>query len=173
LIVKTSEAIRTIVIMGVSGSGKTSIGSSLAQRLGYKFIDADWLHPATNIKKMGSGLALNDADRLPWLHAVGRLLELESQVASGSVTACSALKRAYRDLLRGYVPDGYFVMLCISESLARARLLHRSDGFMPPTLLASQFATLEELGEDERGMRIDAGMAPDVIVDQILSELQG
>ncbi len=127
-----------VLVMGVSGAGKTAIGERLAQRLGLRFIDADDHHPAANVAKMASGIALDDADRRPWLEQLNGLLKAEAN----AVIACSALKQRYRDVLLGDV-DARTVFLKGDASLIRKRLEARRHRYMPASLLDSQFAALE------------------------------
>ena len=143
-----------IVVMGVSGSGKSTVGSALAQRLRVPFLDADALHPPANIVKMTAGQPLNDDDRYPWLQKVGEWL---ADHRDGGVVACSALKRKYRDQLRAYCPRVEFLHLRGSPEVIGRRLAARSGHFMPPALLQSQFDALEPLGADERGVVINLG----------------
>jgi carbohydrate kinase (thermoresistant glucokinase family) len=167
----TATGVPSIVVMGVSGSGKTTVGQALADRLGARFADGDSFHPAENVEKMAAGHALTDADRLPWLRTVGHYIkDVESERAS-SVVACSALKRTYRDVLREQAPDLFFVFLDGSRQVIHDRVVARNHEFMPPSLLDSQFASLEPLEADERGMRIDITSAPDEIVSHIEAEL--
>ncbi len=142
-----------VVVMGVSGSGKSRVGSVLADRLGVPFADADDLHPAGNVAKMRAGIPLDDADRLPWLEAVGRWLA--EHRAGGAVMSCSALRVAYRDVLRRHVPGVRFLHLHGTDEILGARLAARRGHFMPPILLASQLAALEPLREDEAGVVLD------------------
>jgi carbohydrate kinase (thermoresistant glucokinase family) len=153
--------------MGVSGSGKSTIARGLAERLNFQFIEGDSLHSPENLEKMSRGQALSDEDRTPWLNIVGHKLSDALSKGPGCVAACSALKRSYRDLLRAYAPDTFFVMLDGTFTLIQSRLEARPHDFMPLSLLASQFATLEPLEEDERGMSVDVTASPGVIVDQI------
>lgn len=140
-----------IVVMGPSGCGKSTVGRALADRIGARFVDADDLHPLTNIEKMAAGVPLDDDDRMPWLAVVGRALQADDRI----VVACSALRRSYRDAIRAEAPETFFAELQVSgEELAR-RLRAREDHFMPPALLASQLQTLEPLGDDERGIRVE------------------
>lgn len=132
-----------IVVMGVSGSGKSSIGKALASASHYEFVDADDLHPVSNVEKMRGGTPLTDEDRWPWLAAVARAMEERLAAGEGIVVACSALKRVYRDRLRSAGPAVRFVHLQGSEALIGSRLSRRSGHFFDPRLLASQFATLE------------------------------
>jgi gluconokinase len=148
-----------VVIMGVSGSGKSTVGELLATALAFPFIDGDDLHPAENKKKMAAGIALNDADREPWLDAIGAVL------ARGPVVvACSALRRRYRERLRAAAPELRLVYLRGSVELLSERLSARKNHFMPAKLLDSQLATLEEPGADERTFTADVALAPEEIV---------
>jgi gluconokinase len=159
-----------IVVMGVSGSGKSTVGSALAQRLRVPFLDADALHPPANIAKMTAGEPLNDDDRYPWLEKVGEWL---AGHRDGGVVACSALKRKYRDQLRAHCPRVEFLHLRGSPEVIGRRLAARSGHFMPPALLQSQFDALEPLGADERGVVINLDEdVQDVgaIVDTFLAE---
>jgi len=152
-----------VVVMGVSGSGKSTVGAALAQRLGVPFADADDLHPAANIAKMSRGEALDDDDRRPWLETIGRWLEAHPD---GGVVSCSALKRAYRDQLRQHVPGLELLHLQGGRDVITRRQASRPGHFMPATLLASQFATLEPLEPDEHGVVIDVDQSVDRIVQQ-------
>jgi gluconokinase len=159
--------VRTIIVMGVSGSGKSTIALALATRLNLQFIEGDSLHSEENLEKMSRGQALSDGDRTPWLKVIGQQISDAQTKGGGCVVACSALKRSYRDVLRSYAPDTFFVMLDGTFALIQSRLEARPHQFMPLSLLASQFATLEPLEEDERGMSVDVTLSPGVIVDQI------
>lgn len=152
--------------MGVSGSGKTTIGALVAHELGLPFVDGDSLHPVANIAKMAAGTPLNDDDRAPWLQIVGK--ELASS-ANGLVVACSALKRNYRDAIRAQAPGAVFLHLDGSREVLGARLEGRSGHFMPTTLLDSQLATLEPLAEDESAvvMNISAPV-PTLVSDAVV-----
>jgi len=132
-----------VVVMGVSGCGKTAVGSRLAQRLGARFIDADDLHPAANVAKMRAGIPLDDADRAPWLALLNARLREAAAMGEPVVLACSALKQRYRDTLAAGVPGLRFVHLTGSRELIAARLAARQHRYMPTALLDSQFATLE------------------------------
>src|SRR6202012_3554777 len=139
-----------IVVMGVAGSGKTTIASALAERLGVPFVEGDSLHPAANVKKMASGQPLTDEDRWPWLRAIGERMEVERATGHGVVVDCSALKRYYRDCLRSEVHGKmHFILLDGSRQLISDRMKKRKGHFMPPALLDSQFATLEPPTPDE------------------------
>jgi len=156
-----------IVVMGVSGSGKSTVGAALGQRLRVPFADADDFHPQANIAKMSSGQALDDDDRHPWLDAIG--VWLGGHCGDGGVMSCSALKRRYRDQLRRHCPDVIFLHLAGSPEVIGRRQASRPGHFMPASLLASQFATLEPLGADERGVTIDVDQDIDSIIEIYLA----
>lgn len=150
------------MIMGVSGCGKTSVGEALSARLGHAFVDGDTLHPPANIAKMSAGKPLDDADRAPWLAAVGRVL---AEASGPILIGCSALKRAYRDIIRENAgEDVAFLHLAAPIEVLRGRVTDRPGHFMPASLLESQYATLEALATDETGIVIDiSGPLADVI----------
>jgi carbohydrate kinase (thermoresistant glucokinase family) len=149
-----------VVVMGVSGCGKTSVGLALAQKLHARFVDADDLHPAANKAKMSAGIPLNDDDRWPWLDAVASNLE-EQEL---TIVACSALKKAYRDRILAAAPGTVFVHLHGSRVVLDERLGNRKGHFMPASLLDSQLATLEPLGPLEPGLVIDIDQPIEAIV---------
>jgi gluconokinase len=151
-----------IVVMGVSGSGKSTIGAALAQRLRVPFADADDFHPPANVAKMTSRQALNDEDRYPWLEAIGDWL---ADHGDGGVMSCSALKRKYRDQLRNHCARVQFLHLSGTPDVIGRRQASRPGHFMPASLLASQFETLEPLEPDEHGVVIDVDRNIDSIVD--------
>lgn len=155
-----------IVVMGVSGSGKSTVGAALAQRLRVPFADADDFHPAANIEKMTAGHALDDDDRRPWLDSIGEWLAAH---LDGGVMSCSALKHAYRDQLRHHCPEVQFLHLAGTPDLIGRRQASRPGHFMPPSLLASQFETLEPLTADERGVDINVDQDIDSIVNEYVS----
>ncbi|HEX9177444.1 gluconokinase [Mycobacterium sp.] len=159
-----------IVVMGVSGSGKSTVGAALAQRFGVPFADADDFHPPANIAKMTAGVALDDDDRHPWLDAIGRWLA--DRCDGGGVMSCSALKRKYRDQLRSHCAQTEFVHLSGSPEVIAARQASRPGHFMPASLMASQFATLELLQPDERGVTLDVDHDIDSIVGAYLAYAQ-
>jgi len=152
-----------VVVMGVSASGKSTVGARLATRLGVPFTDADDLHPPENIDKMRSGLPLDDADREPWLDRVGSTLA--DAPGDGIVVACSSLRRAYRDRLLRSAPATRFIHLHLSEAALAERAGSRSGHFMPAALLASQLETLEAPTSDEPALIVDADAPVDEIVD--------
>lgn len=152
--------------MGVSGSGKSTIGALVADAMGMPFLDGDSLHPLANIRKMADGVALTDEDRWPWLEIVGD--ELAGASAKGVVIACSALKRRYRDVIRAKAPATIFLHLDGSLEVLGSRLEGRSGHFMPPALLASQLAALEPLDADEQAVVIDISAS----ITSILAEAQ-
>ncbi|SDP21842.1 gluconate kinase, SKI family [Pedococcus dokdonensis] len=153
-----------VVVMGVSGSGKTTVGAALAQRLHVPFADADDFHPEANIAKMSAGVPLDDDDRWPWLAAIADWLVEHRE--SGGVASCSALKRAYRDVLVADTPQARFVHLHGDRAVLAARVAGRPGHFMPAALVDSQFATLEPLQPDEQGTTLDVDQSVDTLVDQ-------
>jgi gluconokinase len=155
------------IVMGVSGSGKSTIGEGLAARLGQPFIDGDSLHPVANREKMAHGIPLDDADRQPWLQAIVAEMDRHREQGESLVLASSALKRRYRDFLRGGNDDVRFVYLHASRELLAERLGHRSGHFFDPRLLDSQLATLEEPSTDE-ALRVDVGPAPAEAIECII-----
>lgn len=161
-----------IVVMGVSGSGKSTVGALLGQRLGAAFVDGDDLHPVGNKEKMRAGIPLDDDDRRPWLHAVGRTLQPARQQEKGVIVACSALKRSYRDLLREHAPDVLFLHLDGSMDTLAGRLAARHHEFMPVTLLQSQLEALQPLEADESHVLLDVRKSPSELVEDALYALK-
>ncbi|MGW5051657.1 gluconokinase [Actinokineospora sp. NPDC004072] len=157
-----------VVVMGVAGSGKTTVGTALAAELGVPYAEADEFHPRANIAKMESGIPLTDADRLPWLRAIAAWIG--EHAGTGGVVTCSALKRAYRDQLRAGGP-AWFLHLHGTREVIRGRMAGRSGHFMPPSLLDSQFAALEPLGPDEPGLTVEVTEPADRIVAQVAARL--
>jgi len=155
------------IVMGVSGSGKSTVGEDLATRLGQPFVDGDDLHPAANREKMARGMPLDDADRQPWLEAIVATMDAHRARDDSLVIACSALKHRYRDFLRSGHEDVCFVYLHGTRDLLSARLGARSGHFFDPGLLDTQLATLEE-PDDGEALRIDVGATPADIVEQII-----
>jgi gluconokinase len=166
-----SNGIRAVVVMGVSGSGKSTIASMLAQRLHWVYEDADWFHPQSNIEKMHHGEPLNDEDRWPWLRAIAAWIDQTRHAGGHGVVACSALKRAYRDILIGDRPDVRLVFLKGDHDLIARRIAARADHFMPTTLLDSQFAALEEPQADERPIVVSIVPHPRDIIENIVAAL--
>ena len=160
-----------LVLMGVSGSGKTTVGAVLASRLGWPFEDGDALQPQSNVEKMKAGLPLNDFDRWPWLEMVRTWIETRLDRGENGIIACSALKRSYRDVLDRRGSGVVFVFLAGSKEMIASRLDARHGHFMPPNLLDSQFADLEEPSSDEPAIRVDVGPTPDLIAQGIMQEL--
>src|SRR6188768_774794 len=154
-----------VLVMGVAGCGKSTIARLLAERLDCEYVDGDWLHPQANVEKMRGGTPLTDEDRWPWLAAIAaRVDELDAQ-GRGAVVACSALKRAYRNVLMGQRAGARLVYLKGDRETVAARLGSRDGHFMPASLLASQFATLEEPAADERPIVVAIDRAPDDVVE--------
>lgn len=156
-----------IVVMGVTGCGKTTVGFALAEKLGITFIDSDDLHSVENKRKMSSGTPLNDSDRQPWLQAVSNTLQSHKKI----VVACSALKKSYREKILLGAPTTQFIHLVGSQELITARLSERSHEFMPIELLDSQFQTLEPLKQSEGGKAIEISQSIEEIVDEITAWL--
>ncbi|WP_245401306.1 gluconokinase [Nocardia albiluteola] len=156
-----------VAVMGVSGAGKSTVGVRLARALGVEYEDGDDLHPAANVAKMAAGHSLDDADRIPWLDAVGAWL-----AGHGGVVSCSALKRSYRDRLRAAAPGVYFVELDAPREELVRRMTTRSGHFMKVQMLDSQLATFEPLDPDEPGISVDAIAEPSGIVMEVLAALE-
>ncbi len=161
-----------VVLAGVSGSGKTTVGESLARRLAWPFTDGDSLHPAANIAKMRAGVPLTDEDRWPWLAAVAAVMDERIAAGQSAVVACSALKRSYRDLLLAGRPAVRMVFLDVDLDLLAARLAARHGHFFRADLLASQLADLENPQPAERILVLPAVGTPEQIAQQIISRLQ-
>ena len=162
---------RQIVVMGVSGCGKSTVGELLAQQLGAEFIEGDSLHPASNVAKMAAGAPLTDADREGWLQTIAARLGAAHGDERGLVASCSALKRAYRDTLRASAPELRFVYLQGDFDLLGARVAGRSGHYMPASLLASQFAALEEPGPDEHPITLDCRLEAQTLAAQAYAAL--
>ncbi len=163
-----------IVVMGVSGCGKTSVGIDIAARLGFAFVEGDTLHPRGNVEKMSQGIPLSDDDRWPWLDLVGAALRQAREEGRGLVVSCSALKKSYRDRLR-HAAGGpvFFVFLEGSRSVLQARMADRRGHFFPPALLDSQLAALENPAGEELVVTVDIDAPVDRIVDRALNGLGG
>ncbi|MDF0530509.1 gluconokinase [Tsukamurella sp. 8F] len=158
--------------MGVSGSGKSTVGSELARRLHRTFADGDDFHSKANRDKMAAGHPLTDADRAPWLDGIGRYLADEAAAGRAVVVACSALKRAYRERLRGAGANVYFVLLTGAPELLEQRMQARQGHFMEAGMLASQLAILESLGPDEAGVTVDVDRDVPDVVSELVADLE-
>jgi gluconokinase len=158
-----------VVVMGVAGTGKTTIGPLLADRLGVPYAEGDDFHPQANIDKMSAGIPLDDDDRWPWLDAIGAWAR--GRAGLGGVVSSSALKRAYRDRLRAAAPGIVFVHLTGSRELIASRMAQRQGHFMPTELLDSQFATLQPLQADERGVEVGVSGTPEEITERAVAAL--
>jgi gluconokinase len=157
----------TVVLMGVAGSGKSTVLARMRERLGWPSAEADDVHPATNIAKMSSGQPLNDDDRWPWLRELAAWIGAREAARENAAATCSALKRTYRDVLREGHPSVRFVHLVAAADVLQRRIAQRHDHYMPASLLGSQLETLEALEPDEPGMTISSELPPDQIVDAI------
>lgn len=160
-----------IVVMGVSGCGKSVVGQALSERLGAIFIEGDSLHPPENIARMAGGIPLRDEDRLGWLDAIGRRIAASAGGGRRVVAACSALKRAYRERLLGFCRGILFVYLETDLRTAERRVAERTHHFMSASLVGSQFAILEPPGEDEAALTLDATLPVHVLVSEIAEAL--
>ncbi|MHA6802605.1 gluconokinase [Salinifilum ghardaiensis] len=158
-----------LVVMGVSGSGKSTVAQLLAHRLGWPLAEADEFHPEANIDKMAAGLPLTDEDRMPWLRSLRDWIARHSAEAVSTIVTCSALKRSYRDVLRRSRADVRFVHLAGSAETVGRRLADRSGHFMPSSLLRSQFGDLEPLHPDEEGVTVDTARTPEDVVRRTLA----
>jgi gluconokinase len=170
--VKAAKPPCALIVMGVSGSGKSTIAVALAERLGWTFEDGDRFHPASNVAKMSAGHPLTDEDRWPWLQAIADEIDRISRNNGHVVIACSALKRAYRDLLVHGRDDVRIVFLDGTMALIADRLARRKDHFMPPGLLDSQFKTLEPPQANELAITVSIDAPVEVIVQNIVAQLQ-
>lgn len=154
-----------IIVMGVSGSGKSTIGALLAERLGWPFADADGFHPPENVAKMAAGTPLTDADRWPWLDAIAAHIDAARKAGQPVVVACSALRRAYRERLRAGHGDLLFLHLSGAPEVIAARQAARQGHFMPPSLMASQFATLEDTVAEPDAVTVSVKASPHEVVN--------
>ncbi len=167
----SSTSPSTLVVMGVSGSGKSTVAALLVERLDCTFAEGDEFHPAANVEKMRSGTPLTDEDRWPWLRRLADWIGEHEQAGRCAVVTCSALKRSYRDLLRDGHPSVWFAHVTADRELIRERLEHRTGHYMPSSLLESQLATLEPLGDDEPGASVSGAGSPEAVVDELLAAL--
>jgi gluconokinase len=170
--VAADETPCALIVMGVSGSGKTTVGEGLAKRLGWPYEDADKFHPASNVAKMSAGHPLTDEDRWPWLKAIAAEIDRVCDADERVVIGCSALKRAYRDILVHGRTDIRLVYLDGTQALIADRLGRRKGHFMPPGLLTSQFSTLEPPTPDEHVLRVSIDAPVEAIVDDVLRQLK-
>jgi len=161
----------TLVVMGVSGVGKSTVMAMLAERLGWPTLEGDALHPPANVAKMAAGEPLTDADRAPWLAEIAAWIGEREAEGVSSIVTCSALRRTYRDALRTGHPSVWFVHLVAPVPTVALRMVDRAGHFMPPALLDSQLEALETLAPDEPGWAVDAAPEPIAIVDEIVARL--
>ncbi|MDX2204475.1 MAG: gluconokinase [Hyphomicrobiaceae bacterium] len=166
-----SGATPIVVLMGVSGSGKSTIGAALSAALGWPFRDADSFHPPANVAKMSRGEPLTDADRAPWLAAIAQWIDARQAAGEPAIVSCSALKRRYRDVVVGSRGGVRLVHLAGTRAVIEARMATRRDHFMPLSLLRSQFETLEPPAPEERALVIDVGGSPEAIVAAIRAQV--
>ena len=159
-----------LVFMGVSGSGKSTAARAVQERLGWEFAEGDDFHSTESVEKMAAGHPLSDTDRLPWLGRLAAWAREHDRAGRPTIMSCSALRRPYRDVLRTGGEHTSFVHLIGDKGLLLERMTSR-EHFMPPTLLESQLATLEPLGEDEPGFTVDVDQSPDAIADEVLRRL--
>ncbi|MER7790128.1 gluconokinase [Streptomyces sp. NPDC097640] len=161
---------QVVVVMGVSGTGKTTVGERLAAELGVPYAEADAFHPPANIAKMSAGVPLDDDDRWPWLDAIGEWAH--EHTAGGGVVSCSALKRSYRDRLRAAAPDVFFLHLTGDRDQIAARMEARKGHFFTSKMLDSQLATLEPLQPDENGVAVDITPEPETVTERAVAALR-
>jgi gluconokinase len=170
--VASAEIPCALIVMGVSGSGKSTVAGALGERLGWRFEDGDSFHPASNVAKMAAGHPLTDEDRWPWLNAIADEIERTCKAGGHVIIACSALKHAYRKVLLRGRDDVRFVFLRGAQELIAGRLAHRKGHFMPPELLTSQFRTLEPPDASEHVITVSIDAAVETIVDDVLRQLK-
>ena len=168
---KPQVAPTSIVVMGVSGSGKSTVAAGLVDRLGWEFAEGDDFHPPANVEKMRAGHPLDDDDRWPWLRSLATWIGEHERAGTSVVVTCSALKRSYRELLRDGHPSVWFAHVTADADLLRERVEGRTGHYMPSSLLESQLATLEPLQDDEPGAAISGAGAPEDVVTQLLTAL--
>ncbi|WP_447925899.1 gluconokinase [Georgenia muralis] len=169
---KRSRGPRHVVVMGVSGGGKTTLAMMLAGKLGYVFAEGDEFHSQANREKMGSGTPLDDDDRAPWLQSIQDWMTAEARAGHSTVVTCSALRKRYRDVLRGAEGNAVFVHMAPPVDLTLERMKVREGHYMPPSLLTSQVQTLEELEDDEAGFKVTSTGAPTEVLAAVLAQLK-
>jgi len=165
-----TDSARHLVFMGVSGSGKTTAADAVNERLGWEFAEGDDFHSEESVAKMAAGHPLTDGDRMPWLGRLAAWTREHDRAGRSTIMTCSALRRTYRDVLRTGGEGTYFVHLTGDKGLLLERMSGR-EHFMPPSLLESQLATLEQLGDDEAGIVVDVGQSPAAIADEVVTRL--
>jgi gluconokinase len=168
---QTAAGTTTIVVMGVSGAGKSTVAAALVTRLGWDFAEGDDFHPPANVEKMRAGIPLDDEDRWPWLRRLAQWIGEHEAAGTNAVVTCSALKRAYRDVLCDGHPSVWFAHVSADPELIRGRVEHRHGHYMPPSLLGSQLAILEPLQPDEPGAVISGIDPPAEVADHLLLAL--
>ena len=166
-----SAAPQSIIVMGVSGSGKTTVAQGVAKATGFRFAEGDDFHSQANRDKMASGHPLTDEDRWPWLRTIGEWISERTAAGESTVVTCSALKRTYRDLLREGRPEVSFCHVDVDIEELQQRVANRKGHYMPASLLDSQLATLEPLAPDEPGAAISGAAAPDEVVEELVAAL--
>ena len=164
-------ATTSIVVMGVSGSGKSTVAEKLVERLGWEFAEGDDFHPEANVAKMRAGTPLVDDDRWPWLRSLAGWIGERERAGRSVVVTCSALKRSYREVLCEGHPSVWFAHVTVDPDVLRDRLEKRTGHYMPSSLLESQIATLEQLQDDEPGAAVSGAGSPDDVVEQLLAAL--
>jgi gluconokinase len=162
---------RFVVVMGVSGSGKSTVARALADHLHWELLEGDDLHPPANVEAMAAGRPLTDADRRPWLAAIGRWMDERAAAGAPGVLTCSALRRSYRDVLRDGRPGLSFCHLAVDPAVVERRMAIRTGHFMPPSLLPSQLAALEPLAPDEPGITVSSEAPPEAVVADVVRRL--
>ncbi|HEU4329487.1 MAG TPA: gluconokinase [Lapillicoccus sp.] len=168
---RTGQDPDIVIVMGVAGSGKTTVAKGIAASMHWVFAEGDSFHPAANVEKMHSGIPLTDEDRWPWLRLIGDWMSEQEAAGVSSAVTCSALRRVYRDLLRENRPSVRFCHITSPQATIADRLDHREGHYMPPSLLPSQVATLEPLGPDEPGVTVSGEGTEAVVLDRVLDAL--
>jgi gluconokinase len=166
------QRLTSLVLMGVAGSGKSSVMAALGALLGWPALEGDSLHPPANVARMAAGIPLTDADRAPWLDSIGRWIDERVAERQSSIVTCSALRRSYRDALRRGRPSVWFVHLSAPPQVLAARMTRREGHYMPPSLLDSQLATMEPLAPDEPGSAMETLATPDEIAGLVIASLR-